>query len=171
MREQFFQFVKTPDRESYFAIRDYIIQCDEYDPYSDEFQTAGELYEQGQLEEAQDALRKTMPNLMLSPRAHNMLGFLHHKLGNDEAAQLELVIEDACLTGIRTSGEGTRDAPFIVTRTSDEHDLIHHMGKQLKLQSFNSQDESHFDLIECTDGSEYWFDITDAYNQLAKKWT
>ncbi|MEZ6057487.1 MAG: DUF4919 domain-containing protein [Planctomycetaceae bacterium] len=168
MRDELIQFIQSPDRDSYLAFRRKIIESNSYEPYSDEIDTAGELYEQEKIEEARETLQSAMPNLMLSPRAHQLLGFLHHKLGNEQAAQMEMMIGHACTEGILASGDGSKDRPFIVSRTSDEHDVIDHLGKQLKQQSLSHSGDSHLDLIECTDGSEYWFDITDAYNQLSK---
>ncbi|MEO1529579.1 MAG: DUF4919 domain-containing protein [Planctomycetota bacterium] len=168
MREQLIEFIQSPSRDSYLAIRREIIGSDVYEPYSDEINTASELYTQEKVEQARKTIQNGMPNLMLSPRAHRFLGFLHHKLGDSHAAQVEMMIGDACVEGILSSGDGSQERPFIVTRTSDEHEVIEHLGKQLKQQSLTHDAGLHLDLLECTDNTEYWFDITDAYNQLAK---
>ena len=81
---------------------------------------------------------------------------------------MEMMIGDACIEGILATGDGSEGNPYIVIRTSDEHDVIEHLEKQLKQQSLMPKDDKHFDRIECTDGSKYWFDITDAYNHMAE---
>lgn len=81
---------------------------------------------------------------------------------------MELMTGNACIEGILASGDGSQERPFVVTRTSDEHDVIDYLAKQPKRQSLTHNGSSHLDLIECTDGTEYWFDITDAYKQLAR---
>ncbi len=167
MREELIQFIQSPDRDTYLAFRAKLIASEGYEPYSDEIDAAGELYEQQKIEEARDAIQNSMGNLILSPRAHQLLGFLHHKLGDEQAAQMEMMIGQACLEGILASGDGSANNPYVVARTSDEHDVIESLGKQLKQQSLSHSDDKHLDLIQCTDGSEYWFDITDAYNQLS----
>jgi hypothetical protein len=109
-----------------------------------------------------------MGNLMLSPRAHQLLGFLHHKLGDEQRANMEMMIGIVCVEGILTTGDGSQESPYLVLRTSDEYDVLEHFEKQLQQQSLLHRDGRNFDRIECTDGTTYWFDITDAYNQLGK---
>lgn len=168
MREELTQFIQSPGRGTYLAFREKIIASDAYEPYSDEIDTAGELYEQQKIQDARDVLQKAMGNLMLSPRAHQLLGFLHHKLGDEQAAQMEMMIGQACVEGILATGDGSADEPYIVVRTSDEHDVIEHLEKELKQQSLTHKNDRHLDLIQCTDGTEYWFDISDAYIHLSK---
>lgn len=168
MREQLIQFIQSPDRDTYLTFRAKLIAVDGFDPYSDEILLADELYEKQKIHEARDTIQNAMRNLMLSPRAHQMLAFLHRKLGDEHAAQMEMLIGQACIEGILASGDGSTNNPYIVVRTSDEYDVIESLGKQFKQQALTHKDDKHFDLIECTDGSEYWFDITDAYNQLSK---
>jgi UDP-N-acetylglucosamine transferase subunit ALG13 len=168
MRDELIQFVQSPDRRNYLAFREKVIASTEYQPYSDEFEVASELFEQHKIEEAKEMLLNAMSNLVLSPRAHQLIGFLYHKLGDDESAQMEMMISHACIEGILASGDGSENDPYIVTRTSDEYDILEHLDKELKQQSLAHKGERHLDLVECTDGSAYWFDITDAFNQLSK---
>jgi hypothetical protein len=168
MREELLRFIETPDRETFLAFRAKIIASAAYQPYSDEFDTVGELLEKQKFQEAQEILRQAMGNLMLSPRAHQLLGFLHHKLGDEQRANMEMMIGIVCVEGILTTGDGSQESPYLVLRTSDEYDVLEHFEKQLQQQSLLHRDDRHFDRIECTDGTTYWFDITDAYNQLGK---
>ena len=168
MREELVQFIQSPSRETYLAFREKVISSDEYQPYSDEVDRAGKLYAEEKLEEARDAIQGGMRNLILSPRAHQLLGLLNHKLGDEKSAQMEMMIGYACLEGIFATGDGSSEKPYIVVRTSDEHDIIEHFEKELKQQSLVRSGDKHLDRIECTDGSEYWFDITDAYNHLSQ---
>ena len=168
VRDELVQFIQSPDKETYLSFRAQLIASDQYDPYSDEINTAGELYEQQKVAEARDMLQDAMGNLILSPRAHMLLGFLHHKCGDEQGAEAEMMIGHACIAGILSTGDGSADKPYIVVRTSDEYDVLEYHEKQLKQQSLTQKDDKHFDMIECTDGSVYWFDITDAYNHLSQ---
>lgn len=168
MSEELINFIQSPDRESYLTLRETVISSDKYEPYSDELDTACELLEQEKFEDASDTIQNAMSNLLLSPRAHQLLGFIHYKLGNEKAAQIEMMIGFTCIDGILATGDGSTGTPYIVVRTSDEHDVIEHLEKQFKQQSLIHRDGRLLDLIECTDGSKYWFDITDAYNHMAK---
>jgi hypothetical protein len=168
VREELIQFIQSPDRDAYLAFRAKLVASDVYEPYSDEIETAYELCDQQKLVDARNTIQNAMGNLILSPSAHNLLGFLHHKLGDEQAAQMEMMIGQACIEGILASGDGSTNNPYIVARTSDEYDVFEYLGKQLEQQSLVHKDDKHLDLIQCTDGSDYWFDITDAYNQLSK---
>ncbi len=168
MREELIEFIESPDRETYLAFRQKIISSDEYQPYSDEIVTAGELYEEGKFEEASEVIHDAMLNLVLSPQAHQFLAFLHHKLGNEQAAEMEMMIGQACLEGILATGDGSAEQPYIVVRTSDEHDVIEYLDQELKRQSLTHRGDKHLDRIECMDGDEYWFDITDAYEHMSR---
>jgi hypothetical protein len=170
VNQQLRDFFQSPSRETYLALRELIISSDAYDPYSDEVEAAGALCEYKKTEEARDAMQKAMGNLMLSPRAHYLLGFLHSKLGNDQAAQMECAIAQACIEGILSTGDGTPHNPFIVVRTSDEYDVLEHFGKEMKKQALSEAGDKHFDVIECKDGAEFWFDISDAIGQLRKRY-
>ncbi len=167
-REDLVEFTMSPDRDSYLALREKVIASEAYQPYSNELETAGEFYEQGQVEEARDVLQNAMPNLLLSPRAHHLLSILFSKLGDEKSAQFEFFFGDACLEGILATGDGSADKPYLVVRTSDEYDVLEHLGKQLSMQGLTADEEKHLDVIKCQDGTQYVFDITEAYNQLTK---
>lgn len=168
MKERFNEFLKSPTAETYLAVREELISSDSYQPYSNEFDEAGELYEEGKLSEACGLMERAMSNLLLSPRAHRLLSFLYAKEGNEEAAAMEFEIAETCIQGILATGEGSRENPFLVVRTSDEYDVLHHFEKELAQQSLAGQDSKRFDVISCQDGTEYVFDITDAYNHLSQ---
>lgn len=168
MKDQFNKFLSSPTRETYLTVREELISSDAYDPYSDEFDVAGKLYEEGNLSEACGTLERAMSNLLLSPRAHRLLSFLYAKEENEEAAEMEFGIADTCLQGILTTGEGSLENPYLVVRTSDEYDVLEYLDKQMAQQALTGRDAKHFDVISCVDGTEYVFDITDAYNHLSQ---
>lgn len=169
MKEQFANFIESPNRQSYLALRETIVNSDDYQPYSaDAFESAERLYEQQELDQAREVLIAAMPNLLLSPRAHLMLSFLYSKQGDERSSQMELMLASACIDGILATGDGSAQSPYLVTRISDEYDVLDHFDKQLASQALRQSDDQHLDVIRCTDGSEIWFDISDAYNQLNK---
>ncbi|MCP4110554.1 MAG: DUF4919 domain-containing protein [Desulfobacteraceae bacterium] len=166
MREEFIKFIQTPNRDNYLTCHKKLVSSDKYEPYSDEIDTAGKLCEQHKVEEAKEALKTAMGNLMLSPSAHQLLSFLFHKLGDTESSEFEWMAGQACIAGILSTGDGSVNTPYIVVRTSDEYDVIKHFEKESAHQSLMQNGRKHLDLIKCTDGSEYCFDITSAYNHL-----
>ena len=119
-------------------------------------------------EEATERLAQAMPNLLLSPRAHMVFAFIADKTGDEKTAEVEQLVAAACCEGILATGDGTKANPYLVVRTSDERDVMHYLDRQFKQQSLVEDGDRHLDLIECEDGSEMWFDITDAYAKLGE---
>lgn len=168
MNEQLAEFIMSPSRELYLEIRDDVIASGFYEPYSDEFETAVQLVEEENFEEARLAIQNGMPNLILSPRAHRLLSYLHFKAGDKESAQFEFAFSEACLKGILATGDGSTQNPYLVTRTSDEYDVLEHLGKELTMQALAESDDRRLDVMTCRDGTTLSFDITDAYEQLSQ---
>lgn len=168
MRDLFFKFLEQPDRENYLAIANALAESDHYEPYSNEFEATNSLMEGEQYEAAQKQLMGAMPNLWLSPEAHMLLGFIGHKLGEEQQSDMEMFVANACLVGITSTGDGSRKNPFVVMRTSDEYDIVRHFDKEFAGQRLIQDGDRHFDVIECKDGSEIWFDITVPYNKLGQ---
>ncbi|MEL6108499.1 MAG: DUF4919 domain-containing protein [Planctomycetota bacterium] len=164
--EAFAALIDSPNRESYIKVYESLVRSEAYNPYSNEVDEAYELFEDGKATEARAKLQDAMGNLILSPRAHDFLGFLYHQLGDEQKAEMELRVSFACILGILATGDGSSEKPYLVARTSDEYDVLRHLKKQFRQQSLIEREGKHFDKIECADGSEYWFDITDSYGRL-----
>ena len=164
----FASFLESRDVETFLAIRQRIIAADAYEPYSDEFITAEQLIDLYSLDEAREALEGSMPNLLLSPRAHRLLAEIDLEAGDVQAAEGQRMMAEACIDGILTTGDGSEQRPYLILRTSDEYDVLTHLGKRSEMQSLIVKDEKHLDLIACTDGSEVWFDVTDAFARLTE---
>lgn len=168
MKELFLHFLESPDRDSYLAVRNALISSEHYDPYSDEMDKINELLDAGKLEEAREKLSESMPNLLLSPSAHLTISFIAEKSDDEKGAKMEGFIAATCCEGVLATGDGTKDNPYIVVRTSDEHDVVQYLGKQFTRQSLIEDGNRYFDRINCDDGSELWFDVTDPYNKLGE---
>lgn len=168
MKELFFKLIESPDGDNYLAVREVLVMQEDYHPYSDELDTVEELIEEGKFSEAQSAIADAMPNLLLSPNAHWILSYIADKSDEKEMAEMESLIASACCEGILATGDGSSSHPYTVTRTSDEYDILFYQEKEFSSQSLvhDNDNERHLDVIECTDGTEMWFDITDAYNRI-----
>jgi len=169
MEELLLQFVQEPNAENFLALRKSLIESEHYDPYSDEMNSVDSLIEQQKWSEAREVLGAAMPNLILSPRAHLAMSFITGKLGEEMAQKMESFLASACCQGIVESGDGTQESPFLVTRTSDEYDVLAYLQKEFAGQSLVNGDEKTFDVVKCSDGTEYWFDISACYSKLKEK--
>ena len=169
MTEKFIKFAEAPDRGSYLEIRAALIDAGGYDPYSQELDRAIDLAEQDKLAEARDIIVQSIWNLLLSPSAHIILAMAAEQAGEAEQAAMERQFAYACLTGILATGDGSRDKPYLVVRTSDEYDVLDFLRKQSERQTLHKVGDRSLDALRCSDGSEVWFDISDAYNQMVRE--
>lgn len=168
VQEQLLKFVETPGRELYLSLRQSIVSSKAYDPYSDEIEKATEMLGEQRIKEAEDFLEKSMGNLLLSPRAHVLLATAYAELGDDERASAEHKTADACIQGILATGDGSESKPYVVLRTSDEYDIIRHLKLVVRNQALQEKDGKFFDVIDCGDDSQLWFDLTDTIRRLGK---
>ena len=160
------EFVQDPSSGNFLALRSALIGSEHYDPYSDEMDQIDLLIENEKWSDAQEALGLAMPNLMLSPRAHLAMSFVAKKMGNEMAEKLEGFLASAFCQGIIETGDGTKESPYLVTRTSDEYDVLAFLQLEFAGQSLLESEGRAFDLVKCNDGTEIWFDISDCYKKL-----
>jgi hypothetical protein len=123
MFERFGEFVQSPRRDSYLAVRSALISSDGYDPYSDDLYHAEELVVQKAFTAARDKLLESMPNLLLSPRAHHLLAIIAEETGDKQSSLMEGLIASACAKGIMATGAGSKTNPYLAVRTEDEYDI------------------------------------------------
>jgi hypothetical protein len=169
MKEQFVDFMESPSRDTYLAVRGTLLASPDYKPYSDELNGIDGLLEIGSFAAVQETIARSMPNLLLSPRAHLFLSLAAEKSNDENAAGMERFIAAACVEGILATGDGSRDRPYLVCRSTDEYDVLQYLGKEFRGQALVHDGDRHFDLMECEGGTEIWFDITAAYNKLEER--
>lgn len=158
-------FLVAPSADTYLAVRSRIVNDESYEPYSMDFALAVQCLEEGNDEGAYEILTSAMPNFMLSPRVHMVLAAIQEREGNTENAEFERYFASACCQGILDTGDGTEESPYVVMRTSDEHDVIGYLEKTFESQALIEVGDRNYDLITCGDGTEYWFDVTDLLNR------
>ena len=157
-------FFDSPTKESYLKAHETIVSSDRFDPgMIDVFDDIYTLADEGKHAEAIELLNKSMDNLALSPLAHHMLFQLYSILDQQEQSIEAFDKYLACIDGIKSTGDGSEHAPYIVVRVSDERDVLAELEKTPGGQRLITVDDRHFDVIECDDDSVYWFDITSAY--------
>ena len=94
------------------------------------------------------------------------MSFVAKKMGNEMAEKLEGFLASAFCQGIIETGDGTKESPYLVTRTSDEYDVLAFLQLEFAGQSLLESEGRAFDLVKCNDGTEIWFDISDCYKKL-----
>lgn len=152
---------RRPTAENYLAIRSVLMNGEHYDPYSTDIGELEQLCEEKQFARVLKMVSRN-ENLWLSPWAHLQASKAARMLRQQARAKREATLMAACLAGIQATGDGSRERPFVVTRVSDEYDLINSLGKKMSEQRLVSGDGGkYFDALDCADGTTVWFDISD----------
>jgi hypothetical protein len=165
-RQLLMAFLEKPTNNNFINVRNFVISHDTYAPYDQEEQRIEMLYAQGEYEAVNQAMSALMPNWLLSPYIHLFWSIVANKLAQLNQAKTEIFIAQMCLKGILSTGEGSTDCPFLVTRILDEYDVLRKMEKTvLKKQSVIKKEGKYLDYILCDDGTEIVFDVTDCYTR------
>jgi len=181
-------FLEKPTKENYLLVLDTLCRHPAYDPYSNELEEVAHLLAERRYQEAKAKLNAAMPNLLLSPRAHNYYRVIAEALGDAQEAQRRDQIAQKCLQGIQatgqvmveaTGGESRQDqppiAPFQVARVSDEYDLLRALGKRARVHSHSLRriEGRWYDVLRCSDetGQMFylWFDVTRLMSALSRQ--
>lgn len=158
--------ITEPSADNYRVLHAAVVSHPDYAPYDDVLEQASELLEgEAQTLEALEMLQEAMPNLLLSPRAHMLKAYIHRTRGEADAEEMEILFASACVRGILATGNGSELRPYLVTRTSDEHDVAQALERTLEEQRSIERNDRSFDVWE-TDAEPLWFDVTDALQTL-----
>jgi len=168
-RELFAAFLEKPGKETYLAVFKAVTEAKSYDPYSTDLDDAWGLVREQKFRDAQEKLDKAMPNLLLSPRAHTLAAMAAEGLGEAEKGKAERDAAAKCVQGMLATGDGSADKPYLVTRVSDEYDLLRHLKRAKTSQGLKHKGDKAFDVMQCADGSEVWFDITVVFGSLSRR--
>ncbi|MCU0613453.1 MAG: hypothetical protein MUD09_00055 [Desulfobacterales bacterium] len=160
VRENFLKFLKKPTPEGFKSLRQQVAASDRYAPYSNEPDMLMAALCAGEPQAAIDLFWRSFPNLLLSPLAHFILSQAYLGLKREDEAEGEKAMGRLIMKSILATGKGTKKRPYAVMRIEDEKDVLGALKKQASAQ-FLVRDKSRiFDLMECSDGSEVYFDIT-----------
>ncbi|MBB6332967.1 hypothetical protein HNP24_003970 [Chryseobacterium sediminis] len=160
-----FEFLTDPTKETFLKCRELVINDPEYDPYSEDIENIQDLLNEGKFEEV---IQYVNVNILLSPRAHIYKYFAYKELGDEKGGNIEVAIAQIIFECLEKTGDGTKESPYIITRISDERDLVrHHLNKQDVSQNLVKDGDKIMDALTLDDGTQLYFDIKDPYQRLA----
>lgn len=169
MSDPFMDFLQEPSLESFMAVRKFVLEHPAYDPYSAELQELDALIDKEEYQQVLDRFPEVLPNLLLSPRLHLMMAYVRRQTGDAEGSEAESAMAHLCASSILKTGDGTREKPWAVLRTSDEYDVLLFIDKKMVRQALVQQDGRKLDRLECEDGTEVWFDVTDPFATFGRE--
>jgi len=163
--EKVFEFLTDPTKETFLKCRELVINDPEYDPYSEDIENIQNLLNEGKFEEV---IQYVNVNILLSPRAHIYKYFAYKELGDEKGRNIEMTIAQIIFECLEKTGDGTKESPYMITRISDERDLVrHHLNKQDVSQNLVKDRDKIMDILTLDDGTQLYFDIKDPYQRLA----
>lgn len=155
-------FLDNPAGDTFLPLREAVIAAPEYDMFSDGLNRLGDLVESSDAAGALAMAPELMPNWLLSPQVHYLLSKAAEMQLDTDRTNSEMVMFQACMHGLTSSGDGTEDQPFAVLHVSDEYAILDALDKEPSGQRREMRDGQAFDVVTCSDESELWFDITDS---------
>jgi hypothetical protein len=165
-QETVFDFVKDPTKENFLKSRELIVTNPDYDAYSNDLEIMEKLLENKEYEKLNYYVTI---NMLLSPRAHFIKYLSLKESGKEKGAEGVMFICHNILSCIEKTGDGTRQNPYIVIRPSDEKDFLQfHLKKNYTQQKLIQTDGKYLDMLVLEDGSQIYFDITDAYKTISR---
>ena len=137
-----------------------------YDPYGSVLREAQGYLSRKRPRAARDLLLRSSSGWVLAPEFHNLLSVAFGLTGNEEEARLEAALARCLLDGILSTGDGSRQRPYLVSCPSDEYAILEALGKQMTSQTLTENDGRMCDVLTTDDGESYWFDIAAAFARL-----
>ncbi len=169
VKTAFFNYTENQSPESFLSFRDAVAASPDYSPYSDYKETVYDFLENEKFGEAEEYLTSVMPGWFFNPGIHKLMSFVLHKLGKEKEAQIEFQLAMLLLEGILSTGDGSRNRPYLVLSTDDEYDVIEYFEKKITSQSLVKEGNRQCDLMKCDDNARIYFDITVPYSNLEKQ--
>ena len=169
VRENYLEFLKKPSVDGFEILRQQVAASDRYAPYSNELDMLMAALCAGEPQSAIDLFWRSFPNLLLSPLAHLMLSQAYLDLKKENEAEGEKAMGRLIMKSILATGKGTKKRPYAVMRVEDERDVLSVLKKQAGTQFLMKDKSRVFDLLQCSDGSEVYFDITMMYGRTRKE--
>jgi len=159
----FESLLEEPSIDKFLHIRKSLVSSENYSPYSMEINDMDACVSKGDAQGAIDLFRSTLPNLLISPSAHLVLGAAYECLGDKEQTNFEKHMWAFLIGAIIETGEGTRQHPYLVARISDEYDVLCALEKERGRQELCSEEGRFIDVQTCLDGTQVYFDVTDPF--------
>jgi hypothetical protein len=162
MQRRFMQFVESPTRENFLAVRQAVLRRTPLPILATDLAELVRLLEAGEYDEVLRRVELLPPSKALSPRVHFLLAEAAEALGDARTCELERFLFVLTLRGLLATGDGSPAAPYAICHASDENDLLDCLGLESAAQSLVERNGRWLDRVVCSDGREVWFDITAA---------
>jgi hypothetical protein len=166
LNDRFHSFIEEPTPDNYLRLRKLVLQDRSYRASATGFDDATLLIAQGRHTEAWTWLKGAVTSWLLSPKVHQLAAEVAHALHDAESERREVLAYYRCIEGILGTGDGSRDRPYLITHAGDEYDLLEYLERKLRGQELVLSAGRSLERLDCQDGTELWFDLTDLHERL-----
>jgi Domain of unknown function (DUF4919) len=153
-------FVAQPSRENYLAARAELLAASPRTLDAAELDSLSLLADSGDLKGLTEAIAQLPPIAALVPRVHYYAALSAEAREDEQDLELERMLLVTCLRAILMTGDGSEKEPYVVCAASDELDLLNVLDLSPASQSLVHRGDSIYDVIQCADGSDIWFDAS-----------
>jgi len=157
MQNELERFLAHPTARHYLRVRKLILQDAQLRPRTADLVRLHQLFEAGQFQQVLDAAERMLPAWALSPRLYWLTAFAAQELGHTDDAELDRFLYQSCLAGITATGDGSRQAPYVITYLSDEAEWLQWSGRRAQQRGLVRIARGYCDCVQCQDGSEVFF--------------
>ncbi|MFT3786253.1 MAG: hypothetical protein QM770_08815 [Tepidisphaeraceae bacterium] len=164
MREQLTAYLSNPSPATYAALRKRVVSDPAWQPYGTDLQQLRDAIDAKQYDVALQRFQSAPVSLLLCPEAHVLASRALDAKGDALGADVERMLGSVFLAGIRGTGNGSLEKPFVVSRIEDERAVLGVLSKKTTTQMLvHTETGRHLDVWQCEDGSQVHFDITDVF--------
>jgi len=163
LNEAFLTFLQDPSVSNYLLVRELVLADPGYLYHCRGLAQLQKLVTQHDHAGLQEQIRSMMPNWQLSPSVHFLASYAAAQRQEEELADLERYIGQACLQCLLESGRGTCRCPYQITHPSDIEDILCALHQRSQEQLLIPHGSRYLCCVRCEDDSEIWFDVTPGF--------
>ena len=162
MHKELEAFFIKPTCERYHVAREAVVSDSAFRVDYGDMLRLTSLVQAGRMSEAQVELDMFLPSWALSPRIHSLGSTLARHFHDRDDAELFRFMEQACLEGLRGSGQGSLDEPYCALYPTDPVDMLRELGQTPLTQSVHRGggdrgNDVMLDVFHCESGAEIAF--------------
>jgi len=160
MQRQLTAFIDQPEYATYMAARRAVLAESPLPMNSTDIAAVELLLTEERFQDVLDRIDTLPLSKFLSPRIHFLAAEAADALGDAETVELERWLFVLALRGLLSTGDGTRDNPYIVCHAADEQDILASVERESASQSLVEYEGKLLDIVLCSNGRETCFDVT-----------
>ena len=154
-------FLQRPTRASFITLREMVIQDDAYAPSALVLAELTQLLDVEAHAEVVQRVEELLPGWALCPRLHFLVGCAAEALGDTEEVEFCRFLSSTCVDGILSTGDGSRERPWLAAYPSDAQDCLARLGLKVVSQQLIDDGDALLDVIMADNGKCFCFHVTE----------